>query len=78
MKNKSARNSQLIQIIVISLALHITEADDDKSRHPYSYKYTVVDEDTNNNYQVSCHAKTIPPLQYHSSYSRLRSLAILR
>ena len=62
MKNKSARNSQLIQIIVISLALHITEADDDKSRHPYSYKYTVVDEDTNNNYQVSWHGKTIPPL----------------
>ena len=64
-KNKGARNCQLIQIIVISLALHITEADDekaddDKSRHPYSYKYNVVDEDTNNNYEVRHHVKTIP------------------
>ena len=74
MKNKSVRNSQLIQIIVISLALHITEADDDKSRHPYSYKYSVVDEDTNNNYEVRHHAR----LFHYYHHSRLRSLAILR
>ena len=64
MKDKKPTTSQLIKAL-IALLLHITivvaaeEAYDDTSRHPYAYNYTVVDSDTNNNYEVSLFSRIV-------------------
>ena len=58
MKEKHSECLGLFKIVVFSMTviqmvMGADEAYDDTSRHPYSYKYNVVDADTDNNYQVS-------------------------
>ena len=52
-------------MLVISLHLDkataaaAEEGEDDLSRHPYSYKYNVVDEESNTSYEVGCMARLL-------------------
>ena len=66
----------LFSMTVIPMVICADEAYDDTSRHPYSYKYNVVDADTDNNYEVSKLNKKFQNSPH--PYFRLQSLAIPR